>query len=79
METNPTNVHGDVVRSLALLDGSWIPHCHELWYRLQMRLGSHVAVAVVEGGGYSSNSTPSLGTPLCLRRGPKKQNQNKNT
>ena len=35
------------VWSLALLSGSRIPPCRELWYRLQMRLGSGVAVAVV--------------------------------
>ena len=34
--------------------------CHELWCRLQMQLGSVMAVAVVSS--YSSNSTPSLGT-----------------
>ena len=35
------------VRSLALLNGLRLWHCHELWYRLQMCLGSGVAVAVV--------------------------------
>ena len=35
------------VRSLALLSGLRIQRCHELWCRLQMWLGSHVAVAVV--------------------------------
>jgi len=35
------------VRSLALLDGLRICHCCELWYRVQMRLGSGIAVAVV--------------------------------
>ena len=35
------------VQSLASLSGSGIRHCHELWCRLQMRLGSWVAVAVV--------------------------------
>ena len=34
------------VRSLALFSGLWILHCCELWYRSQMQLGSHVAVAV---------------------------------
>ena len=31
------------VQSLALLSGSGIWHHHELWCRLQMRLGSHIA------------------------------------
>ena len=35
------------VRSPALLSGLRIRHCHELWYRSQMQLGSDVAVAVV--------------------------------
>ena len=34
------------VRSLALLSGLRVQHCHELWCRLQMQLGSCVAVAV---------------------------------
>ena len=36
------------VCSLALLRGLRIQHCSELWYRLQTRLGSHVAVALVQ-------------------------------
>ena len=35
------------IQSLASLSGSGIWHCHELWCRLQMRLRSFVAVAVV--------------------------------
>ena len=35
------------VQPLSLLGGLGIRSCHELWYRLQMRLGSGVAVAVV--------------------------------
>ena len=35
------------VRSLALLSGLGIWHCHELWFRSQMRLISRVAVAMV--------------------------------
>ena len=35
------------VRSLASFSGSRIQHCHELWCRLQTRLGSHAAVALV--------------------------------
>ena len=37
-----------------------------------MRLGSGLAVAVVQAGGYSSDSTPSLGTSICCKCGPKK-------
>ena len=35
------------VRSLALLSGLGIWHCHEVWCRSQMQLRSCVAVAVV--------------------------------
>ena len=37
-----------------------------------MRLGSGVAVAVVQAGGYSSDSASSLGTSIGLKCGPKK-------
>ena len=37
-----------------------------------MRLGSGVAVAVVEAGCCSSDSTPNLGTSVCLGCGPRK-------
>ena len=36
------------VRSLALLSGLRLRRCRELWCRWQMRLGSGVAVAVVQ-------------------------------
>ena len=38
-----------------------------------MLLGSVVAVAAVQASSCSSNSTPSLGTSICHRGGPKKQ------
>ena len=34
---------------------------------------SHIAVAVAWAAGYSSDSTPSLGTSICRRCGPKDQ------
>ena len=48
------------VRSLASLSRLRIRHCRELWCRSQTRLRSHVAVALVKAGGYSSDYTPSL-------------------
>ena len=61
------------VPSLALLlSGLKIGCCRELWCRSQTRLGSRVAVAVVQAGSCSSNWTPSLGTPKCRGCGPKK-------
>ena len=50
------------VWSLASFSRLRMRHCHELWCRLQMWLGSGIAVTVAEAGRYSSNSTPSLGT-----------------
>ena len=64
------------VQFLALLSGLRIWHCHELWYRLQRKLGSCIAVAVVYAGSYSSDSTPTLGTSICHGCDPKKQKKN---
>ena len=44
--TNLTRNHEIVVQSLASLSGLRIRRCHELWCRLQTRLGSRIAVAV---------------------------------
>ena len=60
------------VLSLAPLSGLRIWYCHELWCRLQIRLGSHISVAVVQASSCSSNSTPSLGTSICRQRSSKK-------
>ena len=55
--TNPTRNH-EVVGSIPGL-AQWVKDlaCRELWCRLQMQLGSHVAVAVavMQAAGYSSN------------------------
>ena len=45
--TNPTRNHEVAVRSLPLLIGLTIRRCRELWCRLQTRLGSRVAVALL--------------------------------
>ena len=52
---NPTRNHqaAGSIPGLTQWVKDW--HCHELWYRLQMWLGSHVAVAVAQAGGYSSD------------------------
>ena len=60
------------VQSLASLSGWRIRHCRELWGRLRTWFGSCVAVAVMQAGSYSSYPTPSLGTCLWHRCGPKK-------
>ena len=60
------------VQSLASLSGLRIWSCRELWCRLQMQLGSGIAVAVAQANSYSSNLTPSLGTSICRGCSPKK-------
>ena len=59
---------------MASLSGSGIWYCHEL---LQMQLRSHIAVAVAQAGSCSSNSTPSLGTSICLTGAVLKKKQKK--
>jgi len=63
------------VWSLALLSGLRIGHCHELWCRSQTLFRSGVSVAVAKAGSCSSDLTPSLGTSICHRCSPKKQQQ----
>ena len=46
-QTGLASILEDVVQSLALLSGLRIQHCHELWCRWKMWLGSGVSVAVV--------------------------------
>ena len=60
------------VWSLTSLSGLRIWRCCELWCRLQMQLRSGIAVAVAYASGYSSDSTPSLGTSICHGCSPKK-------
>ena len=64
------------VRSLASLSGLRIWRCCELRCRLQTRLGSGVAVALVWAGSYSSGSIPSLGSSIC-HEDKKIKNKNK--
>ena len=65
------------VRSLASLKGLRIWHCCELWCRSQTRLRSRVAVAVAQASGYSSHSTPSLGTSIWRGCSPEKKTKKK--
>ena len=60
---------------LASLSGLRIQYCRELQCRLQTRLGSGVAMAVV--GSCSLDSTSSLGTSICRTCGPKKKKKKK--
>ena len=65
------------IQFLASLSGLTIWHFGEPQCRLQTRLGSRVTVVLAWAGGYSSDSTPSLGTSICLRSGPRKKTKNK--
>ena len=65
------------VQSLASLSRLRIWRCLELQCRSQMWLGSSVAVAMVEVGSCSSDSTPSLGTSVCSEGSPKKTKRKK--
>ena len=67
------------VPSLASFIGLRIRHCCELWCRSHTWLRPCIAEAVAQAGSCSSNSTPSLGTPICHRRGPKDTHTHKHT
>ena len=75
-EMNLARNHG-VVGLIPDLSGLRIRHCHELWRRPKMRLGSGVAVAVVQASSCNSNWTPGLGTSICRGRSPKKTKDKK--
>ena len=59
------------VQPLASFNGLRIRLCCELGCRFQTQLGSCVAAAVAEASSCSFHSTPSLGTSICRRCGPK--------
>ena len=65
------------VPSLASLSGLEIQRCRELWCRSQVQIGSRVAVALAQAGGYSSDKIPSLGTSICHGCGPKRTKKKK--
>ena len=76
---HPESSHsGSVVANLTSIHEPGFGHCMEdpalplLWRRLQMMLGSHVAVTVVQASSCSSDVTLSLGTSICHGSSPKK-------
>ena len=64
------------VRSLALLSELRIQCCRELC-RSQTQLGSGIAVNGGWASSHSSDSTPSLGTSICWKCGPKEKKKKK--
>ena len=64
------------VPSLASSSGLRIQRCQELWCRSKTRLGSGVAVAVLEAGSCISDWTPSLGTSIYRGCSPRKTKTN---
>ena len=74
-EMNPTRNHKVAGSIPGLSRGLRILQCRELWRRLQMWLGSGIAAAAAQAGGYSSDWTPSLGTSICLGHGPPKDKE----
>ena len=77
METNPTRNHEVAGSILGWFSGLRIQHCCELWWRLQTRLRSGVAVALVWVCGYIFDLTPSLGTAICHGSSPRKGKKTK--
>ena len=67
---NESNIHEDAGSFPG--PAQWIWGCRELQCGLQMQLKSRIAVAVVQASSCSSNSSPSLGTFICLEFGCKK-------
>ena len=65
------------VQSLASLSGLRIQHCHNLWCRSEVQLGSAVAVSVAQAGSCSSNSTPTWNLPYAVGMALKRKNKQK--
>ena len=65
------------VQSLAWFSELRIRRCCNLWCRPQLQFRSYIAVAVVKAGSCIFDLSPSLGTSICHRSGPKKKKKKK--
>ena len=72
------SVPEDASSILASLSGLRIQHCHKLHRRWQVQLRFGIVVVVAQASSCSSDWTPSPGTSICCRCGPKK-NETKQT
>ena len=61
------------VQSLASLSELRIWRCCGLWCRLEMRLGSRIAMAVASAGSCGSESTPAWELPCAVDSALKKK------
>ena len=66
------------VWSLALLSVLRIQHCHELWCRLQMQLGSHIAVALATALIRPLAWEPPNAVEAALEKAKKQKNKQTN-
>ena len=74
---NSTSNHEDVGSIPGLTHRLRIGCCHELWYRTQTRLRSHVALTVVYVGSCSSKLTYTVGVALKSKKKKKKKRKEK--
>ena len=70
-------VHGDGGMTPGFTQWVKDPVLPKLWYRLQMWVGSCIAVTVVLAGSCSSDSAPSPGTSICCKCDYKKKKKKK--
>ena len=75
--TNPTSIHEDSSSTPHLTQWVMDQCCCELQCRSHTQLKYHIAVVMVYASSFSSDSSPRLGTSMCLKHGSKKTNKQK--